>query len=40
MKILHLITSSNFGGAEQYLLHLIKEQKRQGHKIYLYRHLF
>ena len=37
MKILHIITSSNFGGAEQYLLHLIKEQKRQGHKIYLYR---
>lgn len=40
MKILHVITSSNFGGAEQYLLHLIKEQKRKGHEIYLYRHPF
>ena len=40
MKILHVITSSNFGGAEQYLLHLIKEQKKKGHHITLYRHPF
>ncbi|HDS02792.1 MAG TPA: glycosyltransferase family 1 protein [Firmicutes bacterium] len=40
MKILHIITSSNFGGAEQYLLHLLSEQKRQHHDLYLYRHPF
>jgi glycosyltransferase involved in cell wall biosynthesis len=37
MNILHLISSSNFGGAENYLYLLAKYQNKLGHNIFVYR---
>jgi len=37
MNILHILSSSNFGGAENYVFLLTKYQNRAGHNIYIYR---
>ena len=37
MNILHIISSSNFGGAENYLYLLSKYQKNRGHSLFFYK---